>query len=78
VVNKSIPDYVFHLAAESRIQPAIQNPSRAYSVNVMGTLNILELSKKFNIKRAIDEIISIQQYQAVSKGIEISTEFIGF
>lgn len=44
-------DYVFHLAAESRIQPAIQNPSRAYSVNVMGTLNILELSKQFNIKR---------------------------
>jgi UDP-glucose 4-epimerase len=44
-------DYVFHLAAESRIQPAIQNPSRAYNVNVIGTLNILELSKKYNIKR---------------------------
>lgn len=44
-------DYVFHLAAESRIQPAIKNPSRAYNVNVVGTLNILELSKKYNIKR---------------------------
>lgn len=44
-------DYVFHLAAESRIQPAIKNPSRAYNVNVMGTLNILELSKKYKIKR---------------------------
>jgi signal transduction histidine kinase len=38
----------------------------------------IKIIKKFNIKRAIDEIISIQQYQAVSKGIEISTEFIGF
>ena len=44
-------DYVFHLAAESRIQPAIKNPNRAYNVNVMGTLNILELSKKYNVKR---------------------------
>ena len=44
-------DYVFHLAAESRIQPAIKNPSRAYNVNAIGTLNILELSKKYNIKR---------------------------
>ena len=44
-------DYVFHLAAESRIQPAIKNPSRAYNVNVIGTLNILELSRKYNIKR---------------------------
>jgi len=46
-------DYVFHLAAESRIQPAIKNPSRAYNVNVMGTLNILELSRKYNIKRVM-------------------------
>lgn len=44
-------DYVFHLAAESRIQPAIQNPLRAYNVNVIGTLNVLELSKKYGIKR---------------------------
>jgi UDP-glucose 4-epimerase len=46
-------DYVFHLAAESRIQPAITNPNRAYKVNVLGTLNILELSKKHKIKRVI-------------------------
>ena len=45
--------YVFHLAAESRIQPAILNPSRAYRVNVIGTLNILELSKKYNVKRVL-------------------------
>jgi UDP-glucose 4-epimerase len=46
-------DYVFHLAAESRIQPAIKNPSRAYNVNVIGTLNILELSRKYGIKRVM-------------------------
>jgi UDP-glucose 4-epimerase len=46
-------DFVFHLAAESRIQPAIQNPNRAYNVNVIGTLNVLELSKKYKIKRVM-------------------------
>jgi signal transduction histidine kinase len=34
--------------------------------------------KKFNIKRAVMDIISIQQYQAESKNIEIQSEFIGF
>jgi UDP-glucose 4-epimerase len=32
---------VFHLAAESRIQPAILNPIYATSVNVVGTCNVL-------------------------------------
>jgi signal transduction histidine kinase len=34
--------------------------------------------KVFNIKRAIEEIISIQEYQANSRNITISHEFIGF
>jgi len=45
--------YVFHLAAESRIQTAIANPVYAYSINVIGTLNVLELCKKYKIKRFI-------------------------
>lgn len=34
--------------------------------------------KKFNIKRAIDDIVQIQLYQAETKKIRISTNFIGF
>ena len=34
--------------------------------------------KKFNIKRAIEEIVAIQQYQAETKNIVIQTEFFGF
>lgn len=44
-------EYVFHLAAESRIQPSILNPSLAYTTNVIGTLNVLECCRKYNIKR---------------------------
>jgi UDP-glucose 4-epimerase len=44
-------DYVFHIAAEARIQPCIINPLKAVQANVVGTANMLELSRKFNVKR---------------------------
>ncbi len=46
-------DVVFHLAAESRIQPAIINPTKAAHVNVVGTCNILQAARKHNIDRVI-------------------------
>ena len=46
-------DFVFHLAAESRIVNAIENPSHTYKVNVLGTENVLKASKKYEIKRFI-------------------------
>ena len=46
-------DYVIHLAAETKIQLAIDDPEKCYNVNVMGTLNILESSRKYNVKRVI-------------------------
>ncbi len=44
---------VFHLAAESRIQPAIENPSRAISINVNGTGNVLEACRKHKISKLV-------------------------
>lgn len=38
--------FVFHLAAESRLQLATQNPKRAIDVNIGGTLSVLECCKK--------------------------------
>lgn len=46
-------DYVFHLASDARIQPAILNPRKSIETNVIGTSNILELSRKNNIKRFV-------------------------
>jgi UDP-glucose 4-epimerase len=44
---------VFHFAAEARIQPAIKNPSRAASVNVLGTCNVLQAARTHGIDRVI-------------------------
>jgi len=46
-------DCVFHLAADSRIQRAIENPQKTINVNLLGTLNVLDSVKKNNVKRII-------------------------
>ena len=44
-------DYVFHLAAEARIQPAIENPINAVSVNDLGTATVLQCARENQIKK---------------------------
>lgn len=46
-------DYVFHLAAESRIQPTLERPVKACMTNIVGTCNVLEASRRNNIKRVM-------------------------
>ncbi len=46
-------DYVFHLAAEARIQPAIQNPIEAVSINSVGTCTVLQCSREAGVKRVM-------------------------
>lgn len=46
-------DAVFHLAARSRIQPTIDNPSECFEVNVLGTQEVLEASRQAGVKRVV-------------------------
>ena len=46
-------DYVFHLAAIAEIVPSIENPEEYFTTNVNGTLNIIQLVKKYNVKKII-------------------------
>jgi UDP-glucose 4-epimerase len=46
-------DYVFHCAAESRIQPTILNPLGAVRTNVLGTATVLQASREHGIKKVI-------------------------
>jgi len=46
-------DYVFHLAAESRIQPTLDRPVKACMTNIIGTCNVLEASRRNDIKRVM-------------------------
>jgi len=46
-------DYVFHLAAQPRIQPSIINPAESHSNNVVGTLNDLISARDAKVKTLI-------------------------
>jgi UDP-glucose 4-epimerase len=46
-------NWVFHLAAMSRIQPSITDPYLAFEENVMGTVNVLEGARAGGAKRVI-------------------------
>ena len=46
-------DYVFHLAAESRIQPALQNPELTVKTNVLGTCKILKYALDYGVRRVM-------------------------
>ena len=46
-------DYVFHLAAESRLQPAIKNPIQAVQRNCVGTTVMLQCAREHGVKRFI-------------------------
>ena len=43
-------DYVFHLAALSRIQPSFQNQTQTFSVNVDGTRQVIEYAHRTKAK----------------------------
>jgi UDP-glucose 4-epimerase len=46
-------DYVFHIAAEARIQPAINNPIEAVSINSVGTVTVLQCAREAGVKRVM-------------------------
>jgi UDP-glucose 4-epimerase len=46
-------DYVFHCAAEARIQPAIINPLLAIKTNTLGTGVVLQCAREQGVKKVI-------------------------
>lgn len=46
-------DYVFHLAAESRIQPAILNPIEAVTKNCVGTCTVLQCAREAGVQKVM-------------------------
>ena len=46
-------DYVFHLAAESRLQTAILNPINAVMKNSVGTCTVLQCAREAGVKKVM-------------------------
>tara|TARA_R100000008_G_scaffold29261_1_gene16117 strand:+ start:8901 stop:9800 length:900 start_codon:yes stop_codon:yes gene_type:complete len=59
-------DLVFHVAAEARIQPTLENPILAAKSNFLGTCIVLQCSKEAAVKRVI--------YSSTSSAYGLSNE----
>jgi GDPmannose 4,6-dehydratase len=67
-VEKSKPDYVFHLAAQSYPQTSFDSPIETLQTNILGTTNLLECLKKSEYKKAtIHVCASSEVFGRVSK-----------
>ena len=47
------PEIVIHLAARAGVRPSIEQPALYESVNVAGTVNLLEVAREFKVQRLI-------------------------
>ena len=53
IFEQEKPDKIIHLGARAGVRPSIDNPLLYEEVNIRGTLNLLELAKKFKVKNFI-------------------------
>lgn len=53
VVKGFKPEVIIHLAARAGVRPSLLYPKLYHQVNVEGTKNLLELSKKYSVKQFI-------------------------
>ena len=53
IFNYFKPDYVFHLAAKASVPKSFENIKDFNRTNINGTLNLLEASKNFGVKKFI-------------------------
>jgi CDP-glucose 4,6-dehydratase len=57
------PDVIFHLAAQPLVRESYAHPRESFNVNVMGTVNILEISRELNYHHVTIIITSDKCYQ---------------
>lgn len=53
-VTGARPDIVFHLAAQMDVRKSIEDPAWDASINVVGTINLLEAARDARVKRVVN------------------------
>lgn len=67
VIQQTMPDYIFHLAAQSSVSLSWKEPALTYNINVVGTINILEAVRLLNLDTRLLIIGSAEQYGAIKE-----------
>ena len=53
VLDNYRPDYIYHLAAQAYVPESVANPQRAFEINTIGSLNLLEAVRQLGLKSKI-------------------------
>lgn len=53
IAEQTQPEIVIHLAARAGVRPSIEQPALYESVNVAGTVNVLEIAREFKVHKLI-------------------------
>ncbi len=53
IFHQEKPNYVIHLAAQAGVRYSLENPRSYLDSNLIGTFNILEVTKKFNVEHLL-------------------------
>ena len=62
-VNSFQPEIIFHLAAQPLVRYSYTNPLETYAINVMGTINLLEIIRRISCVRAVVIVTSDKCYE---------------
>lgn len=52
-VGRFGPEVIFHLAAQSKVRPSVEDPRHDAEVNVLGTINVLEAARRGGVRKVV-------------------------
>ena len=61
------PQIIFHLAAQSSVFESYKNPIDTISVNVIGTINLLDIIKKYKFVKVVVVVTTDKVYLNLEK-----------
>lgn len=77
-IDESKPEIVFHLAALAQVKDCFDDPVRAYSSNVMGTVNLLEALRGCETVKSIVVVTTDKVYENKGDGaVYRETDLLG-
>ena len=62
-VYETLPDIVFHMAAQPLVRESYKNPADTYAINVLGTVNLLEAVRVCKSVKAVVNITTDKCYE---------------
>jgi CDP-glucose 4,6-dehydratase len=67
IIEKSKPQIIFHLAAQSLVIEGYRDPLKTFRTNFLGTLNLLEISRIIRSLKSIIIVTSDKSYKNIEK-----------